>query len=182
MYIADRLRSYAVAWSCMVGFLLGGCSVPFPVYSISGSNVQAIRSLNATVRTGEFAGREDTVVCRLQPISPEGGVTFAKYIRKALDDELTIAGGTNQGRVVEVRASMVHIDVSCGIIDADWTIEMDVSVNGQPPQRIKTVRRFDGNYFGAVVATRAYQAFVPAVQQVVADILAIPAVREAGRP
>ncbi len=81
-----------------------------------------------------------------------------------------------------ITATLVDIDVSCGIIEADWTIDLDISVNGQPAQRVRTVRRFDGNYVGQVVAMRAYQAFVPTVQQVVADILALPSVRSAARP
>jgi hypothetical protein len=163
----------------IVAVLLSACSVPFPVYSVSGENVGLIRTLPVNVQVGEFAGSQRTVSCRLQPIGPEGNATFASYIQKALRDEVLIAGNTTRPRTVQLTGTVKNVDVSCGIITASWTIDVDVSVNGGPPVPIRTVKTFDGNYMGAVVATRAYQAFVPTIQQLVNEILSNPAVQGA---
>jgi hypothetical protein len=157
--------------------LLSACSVPFPVYSISGENVGMIRNLPVNVQVGEFQGVQKEVTCRLQPIGPEGNATFATYIQKAIRDEVLIAGNTPRGQTVQISGTVKNVDLSCGIITGSWTIDVDVSVNGGPPFPIRSVKTFDGNYMGTVVATRAYQAFVPAVQQLVRDILSSPAVQ-----
>lgn len=138
-----------------------------------------IRTLPVNVQVGNFQGTQKEVSCRLQPIGPEGNATFATYIQKALRDEVLIAGNTPRPQTVQITGTVRNIDVSCGIITGSWTIEVDISVNSGPPVPVKTVKTFDGNYLGAVVATRAYQAFVPSIQQLVHDILSNPAVQGA---
>jgi hypothetical protein len=159
---------------------LSACSVPFPVYSVSGENVGLVRNLPVNVQVGNFQGIQKEVTCRLQPIGPDGNATFATYIQKALRDEVLIAGNAPRAQTVQITGTVRNVDVSCGIITGSWTVEVDVSVNGGPPIPIKTVKTFDGNYVGGVVLMRAYQAFVPAIQQVVNEILSNPAVQGAG--
>jgi hypothetical protein len=174
-----RNRAWRMLIFPIIAVLLSACSVPFPVYSISGENVGMIRTLPVNVQVGAFQGTQNSVSCRLQPIGPEGNATFAAYIQKALRDEVLIAGNAPRSRTVQITGTVKSVDVSCGIISASWTIDVDISVNGGPPVAIRTVKTFDGNYMGAVVATRAYQAFVPTIQQLVHDILSNPAVQNA---
>ncbi len=131
----------------------------------------SIRAAQNTVELDQFAGQQTTVSCRLQPISPEGGRTFAQYIKNAFNDELVIAGQKPGLPKSKVSVQLKSIDVDCAIGQASWIIEADVTVGSQKPYSIKTVRNFDGNFAGVVVANRAYQAFVPSVQQFIADIM-----------
>lgn len=183
-------RFIMVRARCVSGFLIplalvamvctvSACSVPAPVYSVSAPNVQAIRALPATIRLGQITGSQTSVSCRLQLIAPENDTTFASYIRKAFEDELVVANAPPHDKVVELSGSLKNVDVDCGIINGDWTINIAVSVNNQPPVVIKTVRQFDGNYFGAIVTRRAHAAFVPSVQQLIGDILTNPAMQAA---
>lgn len=73
------------------------------------------------------------------------------------------------------------IDVFCGILSASWTIELQVQVDDRPAFAVKTVREFDGNYLGGVVLTRAYQAFIPAVQAAISAVLTHAEVQSALR-
>lgn len=175
----ERRSAWRMLILPIIALLLSGCSVPFPVYSVSGENVGLIRTLPVNIQVGEFLGSQKEVTCRLQPIGPEGNATFASYIQKALRDEVLIAGNSPRSRTVQITGTVKSVDVSCGIITASWTIDVDISVNGGPPVTIRTVKTFDGNYVGAVVATRAYQAFVPTIQQLVNEILSNPAVQSA---
>ena len=164
-----RLAIYAIP------VLLTACAVPFPVYTISSSNITSIRTARNTVELGDFTGSQVSVSCRLQPISPEGGRTFAQYIRNAFNDELIIAGQKPGLPKSKVTLQLKNIDVDCAMGQASWILEADVTVENQNPYSIRTVRNFDGNFAGAVVANRAYQAFVPSVQQLIADIMGHPA-------
>jgi hypothetical protein len=158
-----------------------GCTAPFPVYSISAQNVETVRTFPFSIRTGSFAGDQKTVSCRLQPIGPESGETFAAYIKKALDSEMIIAGSNARSRPIEISSTVKEIDVDCGIISASWIIESIIRVNGGTPYTVRTVRPFDGNYIGGVVLGRAYTAFVPSIQQHINDILNSEPIKAAAR-
>lgn len=161
----------------LVPVALTACAVPFPVYTVSSSNVTSIRATKNTVELSEFTGSQTSVSCRLQPISPEGGRTFAQYIRNAFNDELVIAGQKPELAKSKLTLQLKNIDVDCAIGQASWMLEADVTVGSQKPFSIKTVRNFDGNLAGAIVVNRAYQAFVPSVQQLITDIMAHPSFR-----
>ena len=157
--------------SLAIAVSLTGCSIPFPVYSPAGKNVQAIRSIPTDIEVGQFSGNDTSVSCRLQQIGPENGETFASYIAKAINEEIIIAGGVQHDSKVALSGSLKSIDVDCGTLYAAWTIVMDISVNNQPPFSVKTVHEFDGNFMGAVVFNRAHMAFVPTIQDVVNNII-----------
>ena len=158
---------------------LTACAVPFPVYTVSSSNITAIRSGERPLELGSFSGDTTSVSCRVQQISPEGGKTFAQYIRSAFNDELVIAANTSTKPRVPLSIKLTYIDVSCNAIDSRWEIDLEVSVPGQDAFTVKTLRRFDYNFLGGVMLPRAYQAFVPTVQEAITNVLAHPTVKRA---
>ena len=85
-----------------------------------------IRSIPNTIKLGQFTGEQKSVSCRLQPIGPEGGGTFASYIRNAFNDEMVIAGATPAPTAVELKGTLKDIDVDCGIISASWVIAAEL--------------------------------------------------------
>ena len=154
--------------------LLVGCAVPFPVYTVSTTNITSIRASQRSVEVADFSGTQTSVSCRTQPISPEGGRTFAQYIRGAFNDEIIIAGvkpGTAKSRV---SLALKNIDVDCAIGTGSWIFEVTVTIDGQRSYDVRTVRTFEGSFAGAIVGQRAYQAFVPSVQQLITDVMAHP--------
>jgi hypothetical protein len=167
----SALRALALV---MTAAQLAGCAVPFPTYSASTDNITSLRNVNKRLELGEFSGASTSVSCRLQPISPEGGRTFAQYIRGAWNDELVMAGVSGSGSKSKVLLTLKHVDVDCGMSSASWTFEVEVAVNGQAPFNVRTQRNFDGNFLGTVVLQRAYQSYVPSVQQLIAEVIAHP--------
>lgn len=159
-------------------FFLQGCAVPFPVYTISSKNITTIRSTPKTIKLGDFQGNQKSVSCRLQPISPENGNTFAQYIHDAFQDELIIADPATNSDLT-LTAKVLDIDVDCAMGTASWEVSMEVTVGNEPPFVVKTIRTFDGNFLGGVVLTRAYQAFTPTVQDVITNILIHPSFKAA---
>jgi hypothetical protein len=177
--IPAKLGSIKIAFLAIITlFLLQGCAVPFPVYTVSSENITTIRSTPRTITLGEFEGEQKSVSCRLQPIEPDNGKTFAKYIHDAFLDELIIANAAaNSG--LKITAKVLNVDVDCAMGTASWEISMEVTVGNQPPFVVDTVRGFDGNFIGAVVVTRAYQAFTPTVRDVITNILNHPSFKKA---
>ena len=163
----------------LVPLLVSGCSsVPFPTYAVSGSNVSTIRSIPAAISVGEFSGSQGRVSCRAQRIEPEGGATFGAFIQDAFNNEVLIAGEAS-GPKMEIRGLMREVAVACGISEGSWTIEAEISINNGPPFTARTVRNFEGSFAGVIVYQRAFQAFVPAVQDFVSYVLNSPQVRAA---
>lgn len=158
---------------------LAACAVPFPVYTVSSGNVATLRSSERSIELGTFTGNTASVSCRLQQIQPEGGKTFSQYIRAAFKDELIIAGNSSTKPKIPLNVKLVYIDVSCNSTDSRWEIDVEVTLPGQEPFTVKTLRRFDYNFIGGVILPRAYQAFVPTVQEVVSNVLDHPEIRRA---
>lgn len=163
----------------LITCIISACTVPFPVYSVAGKNVESIRAVPATIKVGNFAGNQTSVSCRLQPLGPENNETYASFIRNAFNNELIISGGVPHNTTIELNGTLKKIEVDCGIVSGSWTIEMELSINNQPPFTVKTVRKFDGNYSGEIVLKRATGTFVPAVQQFLNEVLNSPSVQTA---
>jgi hypothetical protein len=75
---------------------LAGCSTyTTPRYAISADTNVALKSLGASnIAVGTFSGpTEFNAACRAAgPLSPPDGMSHAAYIKKALEDELKVAG------------------------------------------------------------------------------------------
>src|SRR4051794_28631123 len=77
------------------------CETPTtPRYAVSADNVAAIRRLNANgVLVGDISEpQNDAIACRMAGnLRVQDNLTHAQYIRKALQDELTMAGAAAEG-------------------------------------------------------------------------------------
>lgn len=172
-----------------------------PEYAISESNVSAFRSARRAVELGEVTRRfpregcsalgvpvpghgptecarlAQDVYCRSIPIKPEVDVSLTQYFQAAFNDELVAAGTpASPGRTI-ISMTLQKIEVDCGISSASWTVEVIVRVGDHAPYTVKTVRSFDGNFIWGIVLHRAEQAFMPTVQQTIAEIVQHPTFR-----
>lgn len=172
-----RLRYVAPA---VVAFVLAGCAVPFPAYTVSSSNIATIRAADRPIELGHFAGDQTFVYCHDFTFTPEGGKTFAQYIRAAFADELVIAGNTSTKPKVLLSARLSRIAVVCrGWEGRKWEIDLEVTLPDQPPFTVNTVHKFANLVFEPASQATAYHAFLPSVQETVANVLAHPNVRRA---
>jgi hypothetical protein len=157
--------------------MLVGCAVPFPVYTVSSTNITTIRQAKSGLELEAFTGDYDRVSCRAQGISPEGGKSFARYIRDAINDEIIIAESSPRAKKARLALELKNIDVDCAIGTGAWIFEVIVQVGSQAPFSLTSRRAFEGSFAGALVYQRAYQAFVPSVQQLISEIMAHPSFR-----
>jgi len=161
--------------------VLSGCAAPFPVYSAAGKNVAAVRELPRPLQVRAVSGSQSNATCRLVPIIPDGGKTYADYVRHAFDEEITMAGRPAGGSPLEVSLKLIKVDVDCGILEGAWVFDVELTVGRQAPVALRIQRPFDGNYIGTIVVDRATKAFVPSVQDLVQAVLRHPAMQAAAR-
>lgn len=166
----------AVLW-CLFALAVGGCGPTITSrYYPSAKNAIALRDLAAlrpqSLVVGNFDGGPDSVSCRLFPISPPDRQSFAEFIRGAFIDELSLAGLAVADKAgVEFRGSIKAIDVNCNVGTGLWTIAFEYSVGGKPPVLAKADYEFEGAYLGDMVFNNAKQALVPAVQELIRQIV-----------
>ena len=165
----------AVLW-CLLALSVGGCGPTITArYYPSVKNAIALRDLAAlrpqSLVVGNFEGGPESVSCRLFPISPPDRQSFAQFIREAFVDELSLAGLVADKSGMEVRGSIKSLDVNCNVGTGLWTIAFEYSVAGKPSVLVKTDYEFEGAFAGVTVFNNAQQALVPAVQELIRQIV-----------
>jgi hypothetical protein len=156
--------------------MFGGCAPAITQrYYSSAKNAIALRDLAAlrpqAVVVGAFEGGPESVSCRLAEISPPDRQSFAEFIRGAFIDELSLAGLATDKSGIEFRGSIKSLDVDCNVGTGLWTIALAYSVGGKPPVLVKANYEFEGAFVGLTVFNNAQQALVPAVQELIRQIV-----------
>jgi len=137
-----------ILWIVALG-LLTGCALPISPYAVSSSDITSIRSAHKAIDLGDFSDGPTSASCRGEGIAPEGGRSFAQYIRDAFNDEIVIAGLSTTRDRSTVSLKVLNIDVTCGLGTAFWIVEVEVRVGEQAPYIVKTIRNFEATIFVA---------------------------------
>ena len=162
---------------CLLAPVVGGCAPAISQrYYPSAKNAMALRGIAALrpqgLVVGKFEGGPESVTCRLAAISPPDRQSFAEFIRGAFSDELSLAGLAADKSGLELRGTIKSLDVDCSTFGTGmWTIAFEYSVGGHPPVLVKADYEFEGAFAGATVFNNAQQALVPAVQDLIRQIV-----------
>ena len=144
---------------------------------MSTDNVLTLRDMRiGNVRLDAFtAARPEVrdIMCRgVGPIKTPDNETFANYVRKALVDELRMANKY-------AHASLVVITGNLDVIDFDsmagrWTMALTMrSSNGWWVQASEQYQ-FTSSFYGETGCNQTAQAFMPAVQDLLAKVIRSP--------
>ncbi len=188
-----------IAKAAVVSPELRAGSPEIPKYATSEANVRALRTARRSVELGEVSWAPSTdecelpripgtnppdcspsgkvVYCGLGPIKSEGERSFTQYFRSAFSDELAAAGHPASADRTRISMTLQKIEVYCHPWDYSWVFVVGVKIGEREPYTIKTVHKFDGSISGALTYQRARWAFMPAVQQTIAEIVQHPTFR-----
>ena len=164
--------------------LLTGCAYNASPYGASVGNVESIRSVGIQpVAVGRFEASKPgvaSITCRAAgpvTVSP----SFEAYIEKAFIDELKLAGVYDPNSKMILSGKLEEIDFSSGITDGKWMFT--VTVGNARDERFTTQSTF--GFSGSFVADKAChevaQAFGPAVQKLIADVVRDPKFKQIAR-
>jgi hypothetical protein len=120
---------------------------------------------------GKFDGGPESASCRLAAISPPDRQSFAEFIQGAFVDELSLAGLAANKSGIELRGSIKSVDVACNVGTGVWTIAFEYSLGGNPPVLVKADYESEGAFAGVTVFNNAQQALLPAVQELIRQIV-----------
>lgn len=161
--------------------LLAGCDTyAASRYSINADTVVALRQLNGnTVNVGHFTSsvpNQTEITCRaVGPIKTPDGETFAEYVRKALMDEMKIAGVFAERSPTQVTGILNEVDL--GSASGTWRLGLTlVSSNGNRLTATETYK-FTSSFVGVTACQEAAKALMPAIQNLVGRAVRDPAFR-----
>lgn len=154
-----------------------GCAYNVSPYGASVKNVESIKSLGIKpVSVGSFTATKagnSSIVCRAAgpvTVSPN----FENYIEKALIDELKLAGAYDPTSKLVLTGKVEEVDFSSGMIDAKWEFTVTISNARNESFTTKSSFGFSGSFVADKACQETAQAFAPAVQKLVEDIVRNP--------
>lgn len=160
---------------------LSGCAYNVSPYGASVANVESIKSLDIKpVSVAKFSSTQpgqSSITCRAAgpvTVSP----SFETYIEKALIDELKLAGAYDPNSPLVLRGKLEEIDFSSGITDGKWLFTLTVSNARDESFTTKSIFGFSGSFVADKACQETAQAFAPAVQKLVQDVVRDPQFRK----
>ncbi|HJV72874.1 MAG TPA: hypothetical protein VJ654_01515 [Noviherbaspirillum sp.] len=165
----------------LMSFLLSGCAYNASNYGASVKNVEAIKTKNIQpVSVAQFTSSspgKSTIVCRAAgpvTINP----SFESYIERAFIDELKLAGAYDPNSNIKLSGKLEEIDFSSGMTDGNWAFTLTLSNNKSESYATKSSYGFSGSFVADKACQEVAQAFSPAVQKLIEDVVQNPKFRE----
>ena len=170
-----KLLSVALA-----SIYLAGCST-YSVnnYGISASNVEQLKKFDGVqVSVNDFTASKpglSKIQCRgAGPVAVSEGTTFESYIKDALVSELKLSGLYSENAPIVIDGYFEKIDFNSQIGSGKWVFEAKVSSNENQTVNLKSVYEFSTNWVADKACQQVAQAFVPAVQNLIKDLVSNP--------
>ncbi|WP_155885220.1 hypothetical protein [Acidovorax sp. JHL-9] len=168
---------FSLSPALLSAVILSGCAYNVSPYGASVKNVESIRSLDIKpVAVEPFQSSkpgQSSITCRAAgpvTVSP----SFESYIEKALIDELKLAGAYDPSSKLILRGKLEEIDFSSGMTDGKWLFTVTISNARNESFTTKSIFGFSGSFVADKACQETAQAFGPAVQKLVEDIVRDP--------
>ena len=173
-------KTSSLLFALIAACTVAGCSTFVPQrYSLSADSNQALKGIKAgPVSIGQFSGpAEFDPNCRAAgSIEPPDGMTYESYVRKALIDELKVAGLIqDQGkRTITGKLEKLAFSSSKGITGGIWEIDLSLSSSNGQTMSVRESYEFKSGFDAGTACKQTADAFMPAVQNLVLTIVSSP--------
>jgi len=159
--------------------LLTGCSsYAVPRYGVSVTNATALKQTGAAapISVGKFTATGESkkdITCRaVGPIKTLDERPFEEYLRKALIDELQVAGIYAESAPIVLTGNLDQIDFSSQA--GKWTLAMTVKSTNGRTLTVANSHDYDTSFIGEKACALTAQAFPPAVQTLIGKLVHHP--------
>ena len=164
--------------------LLSGCAFKTSPYGASASNVEAIKTTGIkSVSVGKFQSTKPglaSITCRAAgPVTVEP--SFESYIELAFVTELKLAGVYNPNSTLVLTGKLEEIDFSSGMTDGNWRFVITVSNSRSESFSTTSTLGFSGSFLGDRACAEVAQAFLPAVQKLIGEVVRDPKFKQIAR-
>ena len=163
----------------MLGLLVAGCEdYSAPRYSMSADSQVALKGLGTVrINVGDFhEPKQFGPGCRAAgPITASDKLGFAAYIRKALVDELKVAGLYNETSAVTLTGEVDKLAFSSTV--GSWDIGLVVTSSNGKSLAVEEHYSFPTAFAAVNACKRVADAYAPAVQDLIQKLVSSPAFR-----
>lgn len=175
----SRHITLAIVAACSI--LMTGCAFKTTSYGMSADNIAAIKSSGikpVDVKKFEtFSPGLKTLVCRgAGPVTVEP--SYEAYIEKAFIDELKVAGAFDPASTTKIANKINSIDFSSAMSGGKWMFSVTTSGANGTSFTTESSFEFSSSFVGDRACQETAQAFAPAVQKLIGDIIKNPAFKE----
>lgn len=162
-------------------FFVGACSTyTTPRYAINADSNMALKALGTSgLSVGSFSGPADfDKSCRAAgPLAPPDGVSHTEYIKKALEDELKVAGVYATGPARVTLSGIVNklaFSSSRGLTGGSWDIDMTLNSSNGKSMPVVEHYEFESGFIADTACKQTAEAYFPAVQNLLGKAIRSP--------
>lgn len=170
-----------IATVAMAASLLTGCAYNAAPYGAAVQNVDTIKTYNLKpVSVGKFQASKPgnaSITCRAAgpvTVSP----SFESYIEQAFVDELKLAGIYNSSSPLVLTGKLEQVDFSSGMTDGNWSFTLTLTNTRNESLTTQSKFGFSGSFVADKACQEVAQAFGPAVQKLIGDVVRDPKFRQ----
>ena len=173
----ERVMSLRLLPFLAVTALMTGCAFNVAPYGASVKNVEALKATSIKpVSVAKFQAAKPgdaSISCRAAG-SVKVDPNFETYIEKAFIDELKLAGLYDPNASLKLSGKLEQIDFSSGISDGNWAFTLVVSNARNESFSTQSKFPFSGSFIAEKACQEVAQAFGPAVQKLIEDVVRNP--------
>jgi hypothetical protein len=156
-----------------LSIVLGACSTyTTPRYAINADTNVALKSLGATgLSVGAFTGPAgfDNACRAAGPLAPPDGISHTAYIKKALEDELKVAGvyAPDSPRItLSGLVNKLAFSSARGLTGGSWDIDLTLNSSNGKSLSVVEHYEFESGFIADTACKQTAEAYFPAVQNI----------------
>ena len=170
-----------IAAAISIALLVSACSTfTTPRYSINADTNMALKALGATnVSVGAFSGPASfDASCRAAgPLAPPDGMSHTAYLKKALEDELKVAGmyaASSPRIVLSGTVNKLAFSSARGLTGGSWDIDVTLQSSNGRSMTIGEHYEFESGFIADTACKQTAEAYMPAVQNLIGKMVRSP--------
>lgn len=158
--------------------MINGCGYTISQYGASITNVESLRLVHTKVKVNDFSSSTpglSSITCRAAgPIETPNKEPFEQYIKEAFVVELKLAGIYSEDAQLVLNGHLEKVDFNSNIGAGKWMFTIKMTSNKNESVVISSSYEFSTNWVADKACQQVAQAFTPAVQKLIHDIVTNP--------
>ena len=162
-------------------FLLGACSTyTTPRYSINANTNVTLKALGVTnIAVGTFSGPKafDTNCRAAGPLAPPDGLSHTAYLKKALEDELKVAGAyTVASPSIVLTGTVNKLEFSSfrELTGGSWDVKVTLNSSNGKSMIATEHYEFESGFAADTACKQTAEAYMPTVQNLIGKVVQSP--------
>jgi predicted NAD/FAD-dependent oxidoreductase len=134
--------------------------------------------MDKKVNVSEFTSYQPdlkSITCRAAgSVGTPDNISFEQYIHDAFVSELKLADKYDKNSPITIHGHLEKVDFNSNIGTAEWTFTLKATSTNSKSIIVNSTHEFSGSFVADKACQEVAQEFVPAVQQLIKDLVTNP--------